>query len=40
LKVDSAMEGVVPVQKLMDLIDSQEMVDMRKNLTRKIVLNS
>lgn len=36
LKVDSAMEGVVPIKKLMDLIDSQEMVDMRKKLTRKI----
>jgi hypothetical protein len=36
LKVDSAMEGVVPIQKLMDLIDSQEIVGMRKKLDQKV----
>ncbi len=30
MNVDSAMEGVVPIQKLMDLIDSDEMIEMRR----------
>jgi hypothetical protein len=31
IELDSAMAGVVPVSKLMDLIDSEEMIEMRKN---------
>jgi len=30
IEMDSAMAGVVPVSKLMDLIDSEEMIEMRK----------
>lgn len=30
IKMDSAMAGVVPISKLMDLIDSEEMIEMRK----------
>ena len=35
MNVDSAMEGVIPIQKLMDLIDSDEMVEMRKKSDKK-----
>ena len=33
--VDSAMEGVVPIQKLMDLIYSKEMIQMREKEDKK-----
>ena len=33
--VDSAMEGVVPIQKLMDLIYSEEMIQMREKENKK-----
>ena len=35
VNVDSAMEGVVPIQKLRDLIYSEEMIEMRKKLDEK-----